>query len=139
MQNTLLVGLSKQMVLERQMDVVSNNIANMNTNGYKADRSLFQEYQSSNAHEDNFASADRRVSFVQDRATKAPFAPEIGLNKKIKKLAFEEGLICYPMGGTIDGRLGDHVLLAPPFIISENEIDELVSKLGLAVDRALAS
>ncbi|GKT33795.1 flagellar basal-body rod protein FlgF [Aduncisulcus paluster] len=60
MQNTLLVGLSKQMVLERQMDVVSNNIANMNTNGYKADRSLFQEYLSSNAHEDNFASADRR-------------------------------------------------------------------------------
>ncbi|WP_050424160.1 flagellar basal-body rod protein FlgF [Bradyrhizobium tropiciagri] len=69
MQNTLLVGLSKQMVLERQMDVVSNNIANMTTNGYKADRSLFQEYLSSNAHEDNFAARDRRVSFVQDRAT----------------------------------------------------------------------
>ncbi|QPF82827.1 flagellar basal-body rod protein FlgF [Bradyrhizobium genosp. L] len=69
MQNTLLVGLSKQMVLERQIDVVANNIANMNTNGYKADRSLFQEYLASNAHEDNFVSADRRVSFVQDRAT----------------------------------------------------------------------
>ncbi len=69
MQNTLLVGLSKQMVLERQLDVVANNIANMNTNGYKADRSLFQEYLSSNAHEDNFMSPDRRVSFVQDRAT----------------------------------------------------------------------
>ena len=69
MQNTLLVGLSKQMVLERQLDVVSNNLANMNTNGFKADRSLFQEYLSSNAHEDNFASSDRRVSFVQDRAT----------------------------------------------------------------------
>jgi len=69
MQNTLLVGLSKQMVLERQIDVVANNIANMNTNGYKADRSLFQEYLSSNAREDNFAASDRRVSFVQDRAT----------------------------------------------------------------------
>lgn len=69
MQNTLLVGLSKQMVLERQLDVVANNIANANTNGYKADRSLFQEYLSSNAHEDNFAGNDRRVSFVQDRAT----------------------------------------------------------------------
>lgn len=69
MQNTLLVGLSKQMVLERQIDVVANNIANLNTNGYKADRSLFQEYLASNAHEDNFASSDRRVSFVQDRAT----------------------------------------------------------------------
>ncbi|WP_407169525.1 flagellar basal-body rod protein FlgF [Bradyrhizobium sp. ORS 111] len=69
MQNTLLIGLSKQMVLERQIDVVANNIANMNTNGYKADRSLFQEYLSSSAHEDNFAGTDRRVSFVQDRAT----------------------------------------------------------------------
>ena len=69
MQNALLIGLSKQMVLERQIDVVANNIANMNTNGYKADRSLFQEYLSSSAHEDNFAASDRRVSFVQDRAT----------------------------------------------------------------------
>ena len=74
MQNTLLIGLSKQMVLERQLDVVSNNIANMNTNGYKADRSLFQEYLASNAHEDNFMSSDRRVSFVQDRATFHDFA-----------------------------------------------------------------
>ncbi|MBR0696257.1 flagellar basal-body rod protein FlgF [Bradyrhizobium lablabi] len=69
MQNTLLVGLSKQMVLERQMDVVANNIANIGTTGYKADRSLFQEYLASGAHEDNFMSGDRRVSFVQDRAT----------------------------------------------------------------------
>ncbi|VIO77282.1 flagellar basal-body rod protein FlgF [Bradyrhizobium ivorense] len=74
MQNTLLVGLSKQVVLERQMDVVANNLANMNTNGYKADRSLFEEYLRSNAHEDNFASSDRRVSFVQDRATFHDFA-----------------------------------------------------------------
>ena len=44
MENTLLIGLSRQMVLERQMDVVANNVANVNTNGYKADKSLFQEY-----------------------------------------------------------------------------------------------
>jgi flagellar basal-body rod protein FlgF len=69
MQNTLLVGLSRQVVLERQMDVVANNVANINTTGYKADRSLFQEFLGSGAHEDNFAGADRRVSFVQDRAT----------------------------------------------------------------------
>jgi flagellar basal-body rod protein FlgF len=74
MQNTLLVGLSRQVVLERQMDVVANNIANINTSGYKADRSLFQEYLASGAHEDNFASPDRRVSFVQDRATFHDFA-----------------------------------------------------------------
>ena len=62
MQNMLLVGLSRQMVLERQMDVVANNVANVNTNGYKADRSMFQEYLASGAREDNFIGPDRRVS-----------------------------------------------------------------------------
>jgi flagellar basal-body rod protein FlgF len=75
MENMLLVGLSRQMTLERQMDVVANNVANINTTGFKADRSLFEEYLRSPAHEDNFARADRRVSFVQDRATFHDFAP----------------------------------------------------------------
>jgi flagellar basal-body rod protein FlgF len=66
MENTLLVGLSRQMVLERQMDVVANNVANVNTNGYKADKSLFAEYLKSGAHEDNFVGKDRAVSYVQD-------------------------------------------------------------------------
>ena len=74
MENTLLVGLSRQMVLERQMDVVANNVANINTNGFKADRSLFEEYLKSGAHEDNFVRSDRRVSFVQDRGTFKDFA-----------------------------------------------------------------
>src|ERR1700716_4560311 len=74
MENTLLVGLSRQMVLERQMDVVANNVANINTNGFKADRSLFEEYLRSPAHEDNFVRPDRRVSFVQDRAPFHDFA-----------------------------------------------------------------
>src|SRR4029077_4658 len=74
MENTLLVGLSRQMVLERQMDVVANNVANINTNGFKADRSLFEEYLRSPAHEDNFVRSDGRVSFVQDRGTFKDFA-----------------------------------------------------------------
>ena len=69
MENMLLVGLSRQMTLERQMDVVANNVANINTTGFKADRSLFQEYLMPVAHEDNFVGGDRRLSFVQDRAT----------------------------------------------------------------------
>ena len=69
MENALLVGLSRQMVLERQLDVVANNVANVNTNGYKADNSLFEEYLTSGAHEDEFVGNDRRVSYVQDRAT----------------------------------------------------------------------
>jgi flagellar basal-body rod protein FlgF len=74
MENMLLVGLSRQMTLERQMDVVANNVANVNTNGFKADRSLFEEYLRSGAHEDNFMFPDRRVSFVQDRGTFHDFA-----------------------------------------------------------------
>ena len=69
MQNALLIGLSRQMVLDRQLDVVANNIANVNTTGYKADNSLFEEYLGSGAHEDNFVGSDRRVSYVQDRGT----------------------------------------------------------------------
>jgi len=69
MENTLLVGLSRQMILDRQLDVVANNIANVNTNGYKADHMLFEQYLTSGAHEDNFKGSDRRVSYVQDRGT----------------------------------------------------------------------
>ena len=63
MENTLLVGLSRQVTLERQMDVIANNVANVTTNGFKADRSLFQEYLMPTAREDNFAAGrDRRFS-----------------------------------------------------------------------------
>jgi len=74
MENMLLVGLSRQMTLERQLDVVANNVANVNTNGFKADKPLFEEYLASNAHEDNFARPDRRISFVQDRGTYRDFS-----------------------------------------------------------------
>jgi len=74
MENMLLVGLSRQMVLERQMDVVANNVANINTNGFKADKSVFQEFLNTGAHEDNFSPRDRRISFVQDRASYHDFA-----------------------------------------------------------------
>lgn len=74
MENALLIGLSRQVVLERQLDVVANNVANVNTNGFKADKSLFQEYLMPGAHQDNFIGRDRRVSYVQDRATFHDFA-----------------------------------------------------------------
>jgi flagellar basal-body rod protein FlgF len=75
MENALLIGLSRQMVLERQLNVIANNIANVNTNGFKADQSLFEEHLNSGAHEDNFVPSDRRVSYVQDRGTYHDFAP----------------------------------------------------------------
>jgi adenosylmethionine-8-amino-7-oxononanoate aminotransferase len=77
------------------------------------------------------------MEFVQDRETKAAFDPGLGINKLFKKTAFEAGLICYPMGGTIDGKQGDHVLLAPPFIIDDSHIDEIVGKLDTTVRQVL--
>jgi flagellar basal-body rod protein FlgF len=75
MENALLIGLSRQSVLERQIDAIANNIANVNTAGYKADSTLFEEYLNTPAHEDNFVGSDRRVSFVQDRGTYRDFSP----------------------------------------------------------------
>jgi flagellar basal-body rod protein FlgF len=74
MENALLIGLSRQTVLERQLDVVANNIANINTTGFKADKSLFQEYLNSGAHEDNFVGRDRRESYVMDRGSYRDFS-----------------------------------------------------------------
>jgi len=77
------------------------------------------------------------MEFVQDRDSKAAFDASIGFHKIFKKAAFEAGLICYPMGGTFDGRQGDHVLLAPPFIIDIGHIEEIVSKLDQALTATL--
>jgi adenosylmethionine-8-amino-7-oxononanoate aminotransferase len=79
------------------------------------------------------------IELVQDRATKAAFDPEHKLHARIKSQAFARGLLVYPMGGTIDGRVGDHVLLAPPFVASEDELDAVVERLADAIDAALAS
>ena len=77
------------------------------------------------------------VEFVADRATKTPFAPGQQLHARIKKHGMANGLMCYPMGGTIDGVNGNHVLLAPPFIIDAGHVDTIVERLGAAVDAAL--
>jgi len=77
------------------------------------------------------------IELVVDRARKTPFDPALKLNQKIKAAAFEHGLACYPTGGTVDGRSGDHVLLAPPYIATPDDIDLIVEKLGSAVDVAL--
>lgn len=79
------------------------------------------------------------IELVADRASKAPFDPWRKIAGRIKAAAFEAGMICYPMSGTIDGQTGDHVLLAPPFIISDDQINELVQKLSGAVETALQS
>lgn len=77
------------------------------------------------------------LELVRDRASKEPFDPAVKLHAAIKDKAMQNGLLVYPMGGTIDGRRGDHVLLAPPFIVSEAELAEIVGRLKESVDSAL--
>jgi adenosylmethionine-8-amino-7-oxononanoate aminotransferase len=79
----------------------------------------------------------RGIEIVADKETKAPFDPALKMHARIKKEAMARGLLSYPMGGTIDGRIGDHVLLAPPYIITPEEIDQVVERIGGAIDAAV--
>jgi len=79
------------------------------------------------------------IELVRDRRTKAPFDPSLKLHARIKREAMARGLMVYPMGGTVDGRVGDHVLLAPPFIATESELDLVGQRLHAAVDAAVSS
>jgi adenosylmethionine-8-amino-7-oxononanoate aminotransferase len=79
------------------------------------------------------------IELVQDRATKQPFDPALRLHARIKAEAMARGLMVYPMGGTLDGRFGDHVLIAPPFITTPAQLDEIVGRLAEALEAALAA
>jgi adenosylmethionine-8-amino-7-oxononanoate aminotransferase len=73
------------------------------------------------------------LELVKDRDTKKPFDPSLKIAANIKRSAFEAGLICYPMSGTRDGKWGDHILLAPPFIMDEKQVVELVEKVAVSL------
>jgi adenosylmethionine-8-amino-7-oxononanoate aminotransferase len=79
------------------------------------------------------------VELVQDRETKKPFDPSAKVHAKIKSAAMNEGLMCYPMGGTIDGAQGAHVMFAPPFIMNEKHIDEIVDKFSKSLAAVFGS
>ncbi|HZA66893.1 MAG TPA: aspartate aminotransferase family protein [Geminicoccaceae bacterium] len=79
------------------------------------------------------------LELVADRATRRPFAPERRLHARIKAEAMARGLMCYPNAGTIDGIRGDHVLLAPPYVVSDAELELIVERLAAAIDAALAT
>lgn len=80
----------------------------------------------------------RGIELVADRSSKTPFDPALRLHARIKSQAMAHGLMVYPSGGTVDGRLGDHVLLAPPFIVTEDHLDQIVSRLAQSIDAAIA-
>lgn len=78
------------------------------------------------------------IELVQDRGSKAVFDPALKINERVKREAYARGLGCYPMGGTIDGLRGDHVILAPPYNVTEAEIGMILDRFGAAVEAALA-
>jgi adenosylmethionine-8-amino-7-oxononanoate aminotransferase len=79
------------------------------------------------------------LELVADRESKLPFAPARRIHARVKAEAMARGLMVYPMGGTVDGRNGDHVLLAPPFIVREDQIDTIVERVGEAIDAAITA
>jgi adenosylmethionine-8-amino-7-oxononanoate aminotransferase len=76
------------------------------------------------------------LELVTDRSSKDTFDPKLKLHARVKHEAMARGLMVYPMGGTVDGERGDHVLLAPPFIVDGAVVDAIVERLGEAVDTA---
>ncbi len=78
------------------------------------------------------------VELVQDRASKTPFDPALRMNERVKQAAYARGLACYPMGGTIDGRRGDHVILAPPYNVTETELEMILDRFAAAIRDAHA-
>lgn len=125
-------GLAVQQVIRRE-----NLLANVVAMGAELERQLTERF-GNHHHVGDIRGRGlfRGVELVADRASKRPFDPKLKLNALIKKEAMARGLMVYPMGGTIDGRLGDHVLLAPPFIVDRADIGRLVERLGDAIDAA---
>lgn len=77
------------------------------------------------------------LELVEDRDTKVAFSPSKRVHARLKSSAMQAGLMCYPMGGTIDGQAGDHILLAPPFIIDDSHVTEITDKLSIALEETL--
>ncbi|MCC5962414.1 MAG: aspartate aminotransferase family protein [Rhodobacteraceae bacterium] len=127
-------GLAVQDVIARD-----NLLANVQTMGARLRDGLQAAFgQHSHVGDIRGRGLFQAIELVADRDSKAPFAPERKLHAKIKAEAMARGLMVYPMGGTIDGVRGDHVLLAPPFIVTESDIAEITGRLAEAVGAALS-
>jgi adenosylmethionine-8-amino-7-oxononanoate aminotransferase len=128
-------GLAVQAVIRRD-----NLLANVRAMGALLQRRLEQRF-ANHAHVGDVRGRGllRGVELVFDRRSKEPFDPGHKLHARVKRQAMARGLMVYPMGGTIDGVRGDHILLAPPFIVDEGHIDAIVERLGDSVDAAIAA
>jgi adenosylmethionine-8-amino-7-oxononanoate aminotransferase len=117
-----------------------NLVANVQTMGHRLETAL-QERFGNHRHVGDIRGRGLfwALEFVTDRATKQVFDPSLKLNERIKAEGIARGLATYPMGGTIDGKQGDHVIVAPPYIATVTDIDTIVERFGDAVDAALHS
>lgn len=114
------------------------------TRGDQLNSALLQSFKNSQQAGDHLGDIRGRglfwgIELVQEQSTKKPFDPQFQLHSRIKREAMIRGLMVYPMGGTVDGRYGDHVLLAPPFITSESQINDIASLLVASIDAAIQS
>lgn len=113
-------------------------LANVRDMGVTLDKSLRQRFANHPCVGDiRGRGLFRGLELVADRDSKAPLPPSLAIHSSIKRHAMERGLACYPNGGTIDGLHGNHILLAPPYIIDRNHVAEITEKLGDALDAAL--
>ena len=114
-------------------------LANVNEMGARLERRLAERFgQHPFVGDIRGRGLFRALELVSERASKRPFDPGLKLHARVKREAMARGLMVYPMGGTIDGVEGDHVLLAPPFIVKPSEIDMIVERLGDSLEAALA-
>jgi adenosylmethionine-8-amino-7-oxononanoate aminotransferase len=117
-----------------------NLLANVRTMGIRLESALRQRF-GNHHHVGDIRGRGLfwALEFVADRASKQVFDPALKLNERIRAEGFTQGLATYPMGGTIDGRQGDHVIVAPPYIVTSPEIETILERLGDAVDAAVSS
>ena len=116
-----------------------NLLANVRAQGARLHRALTASF-GEHAHVGDIRGRGllQAIELVRDPETKEPFDPALRLNARVKQAAMERGLMCYPMGGTVDGRMGDHVLLAPPFTVDDAAVQAIAAGLREAVDAAIA-
>jgi adenosylmethionine-8-amino-7-oxononanoate aminotransferase len=115
-------------------------LANVRRQGDNLNRALHRSFgEHPNVGDIRGRGLFQAIELVADPDTREPFDPALALNARVKREAMRRGLMCYPMGGTVDGQRGDHVLLAPPYVVDEPAIETIASMLRDAVDAAVAS
>jgi adenosylmethionine-8-amino-7-oxononanoate aminotransferase len=131
------VGCAAALAVQ-QVIKADNLLANVQSQGLVLENLLLERFRSHPRVGDiRGRGLLRAVEIVEDPRSKKPFAATLKLHARIKQQAMAEGLICYPGGGTADGESGDHILIAPPFNVTQPQLEQIVAKLASALDGAL--